>query len=149
MRERIRFITLGLIVVILLVVGCGGGGTSRDEASSDPAKVEQLEGTNLNRVILSAEAAKRLDIQTAPVRSVASGSKRTAIPYAAVLYDPNGETWTYTNPEPLVFVRQDIRVDRIEDGLAVLSEGPPPGTGVVTAGAVELWGVEYGGIEED
>jgi hypothetical protein len=33
-----------------------------------PVKVERIEGTDLSRLTLTAEAAKRLDIQTAPVR---------------------------------------------------------------------------------
>jgi hypothetical protein len=31
----------------------------------------------------------------------------------------------------------------------VLSRGLTAGTRVVTEGATEIWGVEYGGIEED
>jgi hypothetical protein len=48
-----------------------------------------------------------------------------------------------------VFQRADITVDRIEGERAILAKGPAPGTAVVTIGATELWGVEYGGIEED
>ncbi len=58
-------------------------------------------------------------------------------------------TWTYTSPEHLVFQRQDISVARIDGDSAVLTSGPPVGTVVVTVGATEIWGVEYGGIEED
>ena len=69
---------------------------------------------------------------------------RKVIPYAAVIYDPQGATWVYTNPEPLAFVRQSVVVDYIEDELAVLSEGPAAGTAVVTVGAAELFGTETG-----
>ena len=72
----------------------------------------------------------------------ASGTPQKVIPYSAVIYDPSGNTWTYTNPEPLVFVRHRIEVESIEDGRAVLKEGPAAGTVVVTAGAAELMGVE-------
>ena len=37
---------------------------------------------------------------------------------------------------------------RIDGERAILAKGPAPGTAVVTVGATELWGVEYGGIEE-
>ena len=40
-------------------------------------------------------------------------------------------------------------VDRIDGERAILAKGPAPGTAVVTVGATELWGVEYGGIQED
>jgi hypothetical protein len=72
-----------------------------------------------------------------------SGKLQRIIPYAAVLYDPHGNTWTYTNPEPLVFVRHRIDVEFIEGDRAVLREGPAAGTAVVTAGAAELFGVEH------
>jgi multidrug efflux pump subunit AcrA (membrane-fusion protein) len=68
---------------------------------------------------------------------------RKVIPYAALLYDADGSSWTYTNPEPLVFVRHRVSVDHIVNDLAVLSEGPPSGTPVVTVGASELFGAEF------
>jgi hypothetical protein len=75
-----------------------------------------------------------------------SGSQtpRKVIPYAAVLYDVQGNTWVYTNPEPLVFVREPIFVDYIEGDLVVLLEGPAAGTPVVTVGVAELFGAETG-----
>jgi len=66
------------------------------------------------------------------------------VPYAAVIYGVHGETWVYTNPEPLVYVREPVTVHYIEGDLAVLSEGPPAGTVVVTAGGAELLGAESG-----
>jgi hypothetical protein len=140
-----RLATLQLVVAAALALaGCGG--QSQDEATDSPAQVEQIKGTELNRITLTPEAAERLDIKTAAARR--NGS-HTVIPYAAVLYDPDGKTWTYTSPERLVFVRKDISVDRIDGNSALLATGPPAGTPVVTVGADELWGVEYGGIEED
>lgn len=77
--------------------------------------------------------------------SLAGGDvPRKVAPYAAVLYGVHGETWVYTNPEPLVFVRQPILIDYIEDDLAILSDGPEAGTDVVTVGAAELFGAETG-----
>jgi hypothetical protein len=72
------------------------------------------------------------------------GAPRKVVPYAAVLYGVNGETWVYTNPEPLVFVRSPITIDYIDGDLAILSEGPEAGTAVVTVGAAELFGTETG-----
>ena len=72
------------------------------------------------------------------------GKKRKIIPYAAVLYDAQGNTWVYTNPEPLVFIRQPIHIETIVGGEAVLVDGPPIGIAVVTVGGVELFGTEFG-----
>ena len=139
-----RFLIVGTLLLTLLLAACGG---SADEGASDsPAAVEQIKGTELNRITLTAEAAERLGVQTAAARS---NGRRTVIPYAAVLYDPDGRTWTYTSPRQLVFVRKDISVDRIDGESAILTAGPSAGVQVVTVGADELWGVEYGGIEED
>ncbi len=103
----------------------------------------------LERVTLTEAAATRLDIQTAAIRDVVvNGTRRKVIPYAAVLYDTEGATWTYTNPEPLVFVRYRIEVDYIEGDLAILSAGPPSGSAVVTVGAQELYGAEVEFEEE-
>ena len=118
-----------------------------------PAHVEHVEGSELSRVTLTAKAAERLDIKTAEVReaqvarSVRMASvgeaRRKVVPYAAVLYDAHGETWVYTSPEPLVFIRHRITVDYIDGDQAVLSEGPPAGTVVVTVGGAELFGAEF------
>jgi hypothetical protein len=137
------------IVVVLVVAGLAAlmlslhPGTSETDSASEgePAVVEPIKGTDVSRVRLSADAARRLGIETAP-------AARKAIPAAAVLYNAEGTTFTYINPQRLVFVRSPISVDRIERGQAYLSKGPPPGTQVVTVGSQELFGTEYG-VEED
>ena len=69
---------------------------------------------------------------------------RKVVPHGAVLYDAQGKTWVYANPEPLVFVRHLISVDYFDGDRVVLSDGPAPGTMVVTVGAAELFGAEHG-----
>ena len=148
MRFRQGWIVAVIIVIGLLIPACTRTSTE-DGREPEPATVEPIEGTDVARITLSADAARRLDIQTAPVREMpGANGGTTAIPYAAVLYDPNGDTWTYTNPEPLVFVRASIDVDRIDGSKAVLSSGPPPGTEVVIVGSAELLGTEYAVGEE-
>ncbi len=138
-----RWIVGVLIIICLQLVACGQ--VPPGPASSPPARVERLGQTGLSRVILTAEAAKRLGIETAPVQDAqVGGTAREVVPYAAVFYDLNGNTWVYTNPEPLTFVRAHITVDQIDGDLAVLSDGPPSGTVVVTVGASELYGTEFG-----
>jgi len=146
-RRRGRCMVVALLAVPFALAACGG--TAAEEAATEPAVSEQVKGSDVVRVTLTAEAARRLGIQTAPVRRDESSPERTVIPYAAVLYDPSGETWTYTSPKPFVFERRDIVVEKVVGDSAVLAKGPPPGTAVVTVGATEIWGVEYGGIEED
>ncbi|MEP6954981.1 MAG: hypothetical protein ABI950_13060 [Solirubrobacteraceae bacterium] len=115
-------------------------------SESAPARVDPIKGTDLSRVTLSAQAARRLGIRTAPVQR--HGRQRKVIPYSAVLYDPEGRTFTYTSPAPLVFVRHPIVVYDIDGQRAFLSSGPPLGTAVATVGSQELFGTEYA-VEED
>jgi hypothetical protein len=77
-----------------------------------------------------------------------NGAQRKVVPYAAILYDTNGNTWVYTSPEPLVYVRHRVVVDYIEGELAVLSDGPGLGVAVVIVGATELNGAELEFEEE-
>jgi hypothetical protein len=71
-----------------------------------------------------------------------SGAPQKVIPYAAVIYDYQGKAWTYVNSEPQTYVRHALDIEYVQGDIAVLKEGPAPGTQVVTAGAPELMGVE-------
>jgi hypothetical protein len=109
-----------------------------------PAHVEHIEGEEVSRVTLTDKAAERLGLTLDLVREErVGGVMRKVVPYGAVLYDPTGRTWVYTSPDSLAFVRREIVVDYIAGDLAVLSDGPPAGTRVVTLGATELHGAEF------
>jgi hypothetical protein len=134
---------VALAIAALPLAGCTQVSTDY-EREHEPAEVEPIEGTDLSRIVLEAEAAERLGIETVPVRAMEGNETQQVIPYAAVHYDPKGETWAYTSPTHLTYVRESIRVDYIEGGEAVLSDGPPSGTEVVTVGVSELYGAETG-----
>jgi hypothetical protein len=152
MRNGNRWIPATLLVVFGLVLALwfafkDDNSPALAEATSNeaPAKVEPIEGSEFKRVILSQKAADRLQLQTAAVRDEQIGdTARKVVPSDAVIYGTKGETWIYTNPEPLVFVRQAVTVDRIEGELAVLSEGPPSDTAVAVVAVAELYGAETG-----
>jgi hypothetical protein len=107
-----------------------------------PARLEAIDGSNIKKITLTPKAAQRLDVQTGHVRLDASGRK--VVPYAAVVYDKDGSTWVYTNPQPLTYVRQAIKVELIAGADAVLKEGPEVGVQVATTGAPQLYGAEKG-----
>lgn len=134
-----------LLVAVLPVAGCQGG-EEEASATDEPAMVEPVEGSDdLFQVTLTAEAAERIDLQTAVVRTEGEGAaERTIVPYSAIVYETDGETWVYASTEDLSFVREHIVVQEIEGDRAVLSEGPPAGTEVVTVGVAELFGAEHG-----
>jgi hypothetical protein len=241
MQRSNRWLVGALLGAALLLAACGQA-TSTTAPHNEPAKIEHIEGTELSRVVLTPEAAKRLDIQTAAVSeeqrtrkrivggeivSLASagtmvrvplsesdlktvdrsqpasilplaiddttpgvpanlvekpavkdpkeastalyyaldkaggslapgqrvrvelaltgiGKPQKVVPYSSVIYDLNGDTWTYTSPENLTFIRHSISIDYIEGDVAVLTDGPPTGTAIVIVGGAELFGTEYG-----
>lgn len=114
----------------------------------EPAHVEPGMNGQLSRITLTEKAIHRLDIKTASViteqNEITNDELRKVVPYASVIYDPEGATWVYTNPEPLVFVREEIKIDYIKDNKVVLLSGPEVGTVIVTMGVSELYGTEYG-----
>jgi multidrug efflux pump subunit AcrA (membrane-fusion protein) len=116
-----------------------------DPEDEDEDDLGEEEDEDLYYLIDSAEhglaAGQRVFVE---LTLLGSATQLKVIPYAAVLYDLHGETWAYTSPELLVYVRQPIIVDYIDGDLAVLSDGPPAGTQVVMAGAAELFGAEAG-----
>ena len=149
MNRHDRWALAILLVACLPLTSCNHATEAAADEETGPAKVEHLQGAEPTRVTLTREAAHRLDIQTAEVRDMEiGGARRRVLPYAALLYDTEGNTWIYTNPEPLVFVRHRIVVDYIDGEVAVLSEGPVAGTAVVIVGAEELYGSELEFEEE-
>jgi hypothetical protein len=140
--KQISRLLIVLWIMTSLLAACAPAATAEEEEIK-PVRLEPVEGTDLNHVILTADAAKRLDIQTVPVQEAdIQGAQGTVIPYDAVLYEANGNTWVYVSIEPLVFVRQAIVIDHIKGNEAFLLEGPDAGSKVVTLGAAELYGSE-------
>jgi hypothetical protein len=149
MKQQSRWILVTLLAACLPLTACKKAEEAVAAEEGGPAKVEHLKGVEPTRVTLTEDAAKRLDLQTAATRDVEiRGAMRHVIPYSAILYDTEGNTWTYTSPEPLVFVRHSIKVDFIDGEMAVLTDGLPAGTNVVTVGAEELYGSELEFEEE-
>jgi hypothetical protein len=71
-----------------------------------------------------------------------SEDKQKVVPYGAVYYDAKGASWVYVTPRPLTFERRRVTVERVVGDVAVLSDGPPAGTPVVSVGAALLYGAE-------
>ncbi len=138
-----RAVGLALIAVGIALCSCSGSeetGYPEPPSHHEPAKLEPIKGTDVQRVVFSAEGAKRVGLQTAAIRENGEGK---VIPYSAVIYDHEGNTYTYTVPEPLTFVRQEIEIDRVDGDSVVLSEGPAAGTEVVAVGGAEVYGTEF------
>jgi hypothetical protein len=150
MYHGIRRRAAALLLLAALSLGAAAcardAGAGEEEVSSDAVKLEPVQGTELSKVILSQRAAERLGIRTDRVRlqREPGAGTRKVIAYGAVLYDEHGDTWTFTSPAPLTFLRQKIDIDHVTGTSVVLRDGPPAGTTVVTEGAAELLGAELG-----
>jgi ABC-type oligopeptide transport system substrate-binding subunit len=143
--RQLRAACAGLVLIagVVSLSACGEASSGYDyETAShhEPAKLEPIKGTDVQRVIFDAEGAERVGLQTAPIRQNGQG---TVMPYDAVIYTSDGKTYTYTAPEPLTFVRQSISIDHVVGDSVMLSDGPPAGTKVVTVGATEVYGTEF------
>lgn len=72
-------------------------------------------------------------------------SQALTLPWSAVIHDYHGGTWVYERTAPHRYVRRGVEVRYVREGdVAVLEQGPGEGAEVVTAGAVELFGIEFG-----
>ncbi|MGI8692135.1 MAG: efflux RND transporter permease subunit [Geodermatophilaceae bacterium] len=141
MTVRGKRVAAGLLVAAGLVLpACTTPESEATGSAEEVAQVEEIEGTDLHRLTLTERAAERLGLETVEV----APGQPLEVPYSSVIYDAEGATWVFTSPEPLVYVRESITVERIDGDTAVLSAGPAAGTPVVTTGAAELLGAELG-----
>lgn len=122
------------------LAGCGAVKPSSLPTGEAPASIEKA-GSDLNRITLTDKAVERLGLTT---EKVTKGKGGLEIPYAALVYDAAGKTWVYTSPEPRTYIRAAVTVDQITGDKVQLRSGPPVGTEVVTMGAAELFGTEFG-----
>jgi hypothetical protein len=148
-RNSRWILALMLLLAAVALSACGRGAASggeEEEGEEAHAKVEEIPGSDLKRVVVTETAAKALGIRTGVVREVreGDGGRALEVPYAAVFYDPEGRSYTYTSPARLTYVRKRVVIDDVRDRKAYLTKGPPAGTTVVTVGADELLGVEEG-----
>lgn len=80
--------------------------------------------------------------------TMTSVTQALIIPAAAILYDIYGGTWVYVQASHseagIKFVRKRVLLEWVDGDQAVISQGPPVGSLVVTDGAAELFGTEFG-----
>jgi hypothetical protein len=147
-----------LVAVALGIGGCSSGTAAESgvDTTAD-SKVEDIPGKDVKRVTLTEHAATRLGIKTTTVGALAPGAAAGApgpsavpgpvVPYSAVLYDADGNTWVYTVPQQFSYQREQVTVQVVQGANgdeAVLSTAPATGTEIVTTGVVEIYGTELG-----
>jgi len=132
-----------LVLACAASMGLSGCATVKPAATptSSAASMEKV-GADLNKLTLTDKAVERLGVTT--VKVTKGDGSPLQVPYGALVYDANGKTWVYTNPEPPTLNRAAVTVDKIPDNKVQLRSGPAVGTAVVTVGAAELFGAEFG-----
>lgn len=129
-----------LALTALSITACAKTG-GEEEESNRGATLDSVPGSDIGAVTLTDIAEQRIDLKTAAIEQAAGGMQ---IPYAALLYDPEGNTWTFVKTGDHTFQRQAVTVDHIAGDTAFLTDGPKVGSEIVIIGAAELYGVEEG-----
>ncbi len=133
------------LAILLLVAACTLQGCSKATSGGHAAAVKHssmvAEGDGIHRITLSEEAARRLRLEFAHAKKEGD---HMILPYTTLLYDPNGKEWVYVSLSPTTFKRATLKVTSIDGETVHYTEGPAEGTKIVTWGAVELSGIEYG-----
>jgi hypothetical protein len=127
---------MALVLAVLALPACKEASEASSE-EAEPYTVEPIEGTDRVAVVLTEDGMERIGLET----TTTDGS---TVPEAAIWIDVEGLEWVYATPEPGTFVREQVEVERYDDGVATLARGLPPGTDVVTVGVAELIGSEFG-----
>jgi hypothetical protein len=141
-QTTLRRAVLGCIAAI--AVATSAGCAEIESVTAEPYEPAALESTGPDkpaRITLTDEAVDRVALQTTEVKTL---GKDLTVDHAALVFDKAGKPWVFTVVGPRTYVRAAISIKETQDGLVIMSAGPPVGTQVVTVGAIELWGAELG-----
>ena len=133
-------LTAGLVVVAAVSVSACKEVETETATGYEPAKLTEVKGNeDLKVVTFTKEGAARTGVETEKVRDE---DGRKVVPYAALIYDPEGKTFVYTSPKRLTYLRAPVKVARVDGQDVIVSDGPAAGTQVVTVGTAEVYGTE-------
>lgn len=111
--------------------------------TAGPPIADPIAGT-VDRFYALAEAGSfhlgervRVDLPGVAAESV-------CVPASALLVDVHGGDWVYVQVREDSYDRRRVVVDRVRGGIAALSRGVEAGDVVVSVGAAELFGIEFG-----
>jgi multidrug efflux pump subunit AcrB len=141
---RRRLGPVAAVLSVCVLAGCGPPAVAVP-LMPPPARMELAGPGKVPTVVLTPLGAQRIGIETGPATRQGT---QVAVPYSALLYEPNGQTAVYTKTSAFGYTRQFVTVRRIDGNQVVLSGGLAAGAVVVTQGAEELLGVQNGvGVE--
>ena len=132
-----------ILLTVVLSIGLSACHKHTNHAQKvSPAKVEKIEGSSISKVTLTADAERRLGIET--IVPELGGSNRGLVPLSALLYDTKGTAWLFARSSEHVYQRIRVEVlDTLESQVRVSGELPRGGA-IVTQGVAELYVAAFG-----
>lgn len=130
--------------VVALGAASGVRGTTAAPVAAPPTADASTAGVDLFYSIVNRNRALQPGQRVTVRMPLRNKEASLVVPRGAVLYDASGGAWVYEAREGGTFVRQRVALADFAGDAAVLSKGPPAGTRVVTLGAAELFGTEFG-----
>lgn len=111
-----------------------------------PPSANAVAGTvDLFFAIDNRDSTYRIGQRVGVTLQIAGGTRNgLSVSTSAIVRDIYGGEWVYTKTAPDTFLRQRIEIAYSDGTHAILSRGLVSGTEVVTAGAAELFGSEFG-----
>jgi hypothetical protein len=140
-RTRVG-LTLAAAAVACLPAACAGAAPDEEEEAElfQTKLVELKDHPGHHSITFSTTGAERADVGTTPVTG--SDSERK-LPYAALLYNGDGSTFVYTATGPRTYRYTPIHLEKVVDSTTIVfTEGPKPGTPVVTSGVPQVHGAD-------
>lgn len=131
------------------VAEVGPLGQDGDRRSAHPVPAPPSANANAGTVDLyyaidNRDRAYRVGQRVAVNLPVSGHSDGISVPSGAILRDIYGGEWVYRQTAANTFVRQRVEVASERVGKALLARGLASGARIVTTGAAELFGTEFG-----
>jgi hypothetical protein len=94
--------------------------------------------------VANEDGALRLGEKVGVTIALHGSQESLVVPSSAVVRDIEGGTWVYEHVGAQTYARRRVQVRSVVSPDAALESGPPAGARVVTSGAAELFGTEFG-----
>jgi hypothetical protein len=133
--------------------GLGTGGSGFEPRSATPVEAPPSADPNAATVDLfyelspsprSLQPGQKVGVTLHCKDREGAATLLLALPASAIVYDAEGGTWVYEQHSERHYQRRRVEVDHTRGGVAYLRRGPAEGSIIVSVGAAELFGAEFG-----
>lgn len=129
---------------IVRALGTGGAPRNARPVQAPPSGNSLAATVDLYYRIDNHDRAFRIGQRVSVSLPLGGPQTGLSVPSSAIVRDIYGGEWVYEQTAPETYVRQRIEVAASESGRAILAHGLRPGAAIVTTGAMELFGTEFG-----